>query len=86
MSLRIRKEDISLLFSVCFIWLGAFNNFVSSRLGGVVYIALSFLLLLLSTDSGIISFKQEHHSMKNVAFAFVSFVVVTFLGYEFFHE
>lgn len=86
MSLRIRKEDISLLFSVCFIWLGAFNNFVSSRLGGVVYIALSFLLLLLSTDSGIISFKQEHHSMKNVAIAFFCFVVVTFLGYELFHE
>lgn len=43
--MRIKIQDIVLLIIVLFSWLGLFSYFVSSILGGDIYI-LAFLILL----------------------------------------
>lgn len=44
--MRIKIQDIVLLIIVLFSWLGLFSYFVSSILGGDIYIGFSYFVIL----------------------------------------
>lgn len=66
--------------------MGLFNQFISAYFGGVAYVGMSFVILLMSTKSGKIVLKQDYVWINRALAALIIFAVVSFLGYEIFVE
>lgn len=84
--MKIKLQHLTAYFSICFIWLGLLSQFISSRFGGVVYIGISYAILLFSTKSGRIELKSNHIMIQRTLMWLIVFSAISFLGYEFFVE
>lgn len=84
--MKIKIQNVTSYFSICFIWLGLLSHFFSARFGGVIYIGISYAILLFSTKSGRIELKSRHILIQKALLALILFSLISFLGYELLFE
>lgn len=85
-SLKVKTQDFSIAIAIIFSWWGFLSFTISTRLGGVAYIGISFCILLMIIYPGILRFSKEEVYLKRGIVSFLIFVLVSFCGYEFLHE
>lgn len=77
----IKVHDVISYCIILFIWLGLFSYFVSSTLGGAIYIGFSYFMVLAYVFPKIY-LNGKNNPLVYGLLSFLIFAFVTFSGYE----